>query len=283
MENLEEPDTLTNLDVLVMSYANMKPLKPSYHKKLIAWLKRGGYLIYCGEDNDPFQSIREWWNQGEFSYQAPSEHLFELAGIKPPPRTQTFEIGQGILTVVRKNPGEIAQSQDGGEVLRKYVRSAFYQKELEEKNSLHLQRGPYDIIAVMEESVNNHSSRIAGPVIDLYDPNLPILREYYARPGQRGLVYNLNRAPHEAPAVLAAASRISGESSSDNVYQFTCKGPAETNGILRLLAPNQPEKISAAIGKDNPVEITSDWDAFSKTVRIRYPNHPEGVKFTVTF
>ena len=77
MENTPFKDTFNGLQVLVMSYSNMKPMKSEYHNYLADWVKKGGTLVYCGEDVDPYQTVLEWWNTEGNAYKAPSEHLFE--------------------------------------------------------------------------------------------------------------------------------------------------------------------------------------------------------------
>ncbi|MBD3268090.1 hypothetical protein GF373_15605 [bacterium] len=282
MENLLFANTLNGLDTLVMSYANMKPQKPEYHKALVDWVKRGGYLIYCGEDNDPFQTITEWWNQGENDYKAPSAHLFELAGFDPPANTRTFEVGQGLMTVIRENPGAIAANENGGEIIRKHLRE-IWRGRLQEKNHLYIQRGPYDIAAVLDESINTRPFRVTGPVIDLYNPNLPIIKEKYINPGQRAFLYNLNRNTKKAPCVLAAAARISQEKFENGVYSFTSKSPADTQGILRLLAPKKPTEVMIKNHENETIKKKFEWDPLSKTLVLRYPNHPDGVHIQCRF
>ena len=57
MENTPFKDTFNGLQVLVMSYSNMKPMKSEYHNYLADWVKKGGTLVYCGEDVDPYQTV----------------------------------------------------------------------------------------------------------------------------------------------------------------------------------------------------------------------------------
>ncbi|MDR2774122.1 MAG: hypothetical protein LBC19_05170, partial [Tannerella sp.] len=72
IENTAYPDTWKNLRILVMSYSNMKPMKPEYHSHIAQWVKEdGGVLVYCGQDIDPYQATMEWWNTGGNSYRAP--------------------------------------------------------------------------------------------------------------------------------------------------------------------------------------------------------------------
>lgn len=68
MENTPFGDTFKGLKVLVMSYSNMKPMEPRYHDFLADWVRKGGALIYCGEDIDPYQSVLEWWNSNGNQY-----------------------------------------------------------------------------------------------------------------------------------------------------------------------------------------------------------------------
>lgn len=40
------------------------------------WVKTGGVLIYYGKDEDPYQTVSEWWNTKGNSYKAPSKAYF---------------------------------------------------------------------------------------------------------------------------------------------------------------------------------------------------------------
>ena len=280
MENVEYPDTLKDIRVLVMTYANMKPLKPEYHKALVDWVQNGGTLIYCGKDTDPFQNIREWWNQGEKKYSTPSAHLFDLAGIDATQTTQSFDVGQGTITVIRKNPQDFNNPKDKCEVMLSPVREAL-QKDLKESNRLVLHRGPYDIIAVLEESVTDKPYLATGPAIDLYDPNLAVFKEMIVKPGQRALLYNLSRNTKKAPCILAAASRAYNEKADNLTYSCTLKGPSKTNGIARLLLLSKPGKVEATDSQQKAVEIKMDWDEMSKTALIRYANNPDGINIKI--
>jgi hypothetical protein len=100
LENLSYAATLKNIKVLVMSYSNMKPMSPDAHTYLANWVKRGGVLIYCGRDDDPYQTVFEWWNTKGNHFKAPSEHLFKLMNIHPAlsdDHAQKFNVGQGTV------------------------------------------------------------------------------------------------------------------------------------------------------------------------------------------
>jgi hypothetical protein len=63
LENTGYADTWKDVKVLLMTYSNMKPLDPKAHQDLADWVKKGGVIVYCGRDNDPYQQVLEWWNQ----------------------------------------------------------------------------------------------------------------------------------------------------------------------------------------------------------------------------
>src|SRR5690606_15643102 len=113
---------------------------------------------------------------------------------------------------------------------------------VQHKHQYHLVRNQYDVIGVMQESTSSKPYKVTGPVIDLFDANLPVLEQKEFHPGERGLLLNLNRI-EKKPQVLAAASRASEEIITENSYQFTMKSPINTNGVARVWLPDEPEKV----------------------------------------
>jgi hypothetical protein len=81
LENLTVPGCLEGLRVLLLTYHGMKPLTPEVHAPLAAWVKRGGLLVVCDDDTDPYNRVREWWNTGGRRYATPRGHLFEELGL----------------------------------------------------------------------------------------------------------------------------------------------------------------------------------------------------------
>ena len=54
------------------------------------------------------------------------------------------------------------------------------------KNSFYLERGPYTIAAVMNESVSDEPLVITGTLVDLFDPGLPVYGSVQIEPGHQG-------------------------------------------------------------------------------------------------
>ena len=287
MENLGYPESTKDLKVLIMSYANMKPMAPEVHKHLADWVEQGGVLLYYGRDQDPFQHVREWWNNDGQNNNIPSDDLFSRLGIDEENPEGTYPYGDGKLVITRKDPKELVMQEGGGQAFVNLVQQSYEQDagagSLITKNSLFLQRGPYDVVSVMDESVSSAPYRVEGPVIDLFDPTLPVLEEKVVRPGHQALLYNLNRLENASmPQVLATAARVSSEEVSARSYSFTAKGPSGTQNVMRILLPGEPTKVQV-LGSEQQAaaEASHQWDAASKTLLLEFENSADGKYVTI--
>ena len=113
IENVGYPATLADVEVLLMSYSNMKPLDPQAHSHIADWVRKGGVLLYSGRDDDPFQTVREWWNTDGNSYAAPSDHLFKIMGIPAGAPEGEYSYGEGTVYIMRHDPKEYVLSEGG--------------------------------------------------------------------------------------------------------------------------------------------------------------------------
>ncbi len=283
MENLGYPESTEDLKVLIMSYANMKPMSPDVHEHLASWIEQGGVLLYYGRDRDPFQEVREWWNNDGLNDQIPSDDLFKRLGIDEVSPAGSYSYGDGKVVITRKDPKELVMQRGGDEAFVNLVKQSYELDagagELTTKNSLSLQRGPYDIVSVMDESVSSKPYRVKGPVIDLFDPALPVLDEKIIEPGRQALLYNLNRIENPStPQVLTAAARVSSEEVSSNSYSFTAKSPSETWNVMRILLPGKPGNVKVLSSEgQTAVEADHEWHAASNTLLLEFENSAEGI------
>lgn len=289
MENLSYAATLKDIKVLIMSYSNMKPMSADVHKHLAEWVHKGGILIYCGRDNDPYQKVMEWWNTNGNSFSVPSEHLFKLLKIQPDEKTVKYDAGKGKVYIVKKNPKEFVMETNADGDYINIVKEA-YQVDaragnLLAKNNFYLERGPYDIVSVMDESVNGDPYVINGPVIDLFDPKLPALSKKTVEPGQQGFLYNISRTENKKkPQVLASASRIYNEEINGKKYAFTCKSPANTRNSMRVLLPAAPKETVITNDKGEKIsDVESSWDMASRTLYLGFDNSPDGIRVTLSW
>ena len=289
MENLTYAATLKDIKVLVVSYSNMKPASEQVHQYLADWVKKGGVLIYVGRDDDPYQAVMEWWNTKDNHFAAPSEHLFKLMNIAPPKTDKQFIFGRGTVYVIRRNPKEFVMEKTDNSFFVDQVKQA-YEKDAQAgklvfKNSLYVERGPYDIVSVMDESVSSDPYVIHGPVIDLFDPELPVLATKSITPGHQALLYNLARVTNKnQPQVLASASRIYEENISTNSYSFVSKSPVNTSNSVRILLPAKPKSVSVTDSRGEKLsDVKSSWDAGSRTCYLGFENSPDGTKVEIAW
>ena len=289
MENLGYAATLAKMRILVMSYSNMKPHSPDVHRQLVAWVRQGGTLVYCGRDEDPYQSVMEWWNTKGNTYTAASQHLFKLLGIKPTSSNQSFTVGKGRVYIIRQDPKEFVLQADGDNGYFETIKHAYeggaLPKKLQVKNNFYLERGPYDIISVLDENPNDQSYTVKGPVIDLFDPQLPVLAQKTVQPGEQSLLYDLHRAGDRTkPKVLATAARVYGAATTGRTYSFVARSPINTLNSMRVLLPAKPVSITVRDNNGQPAgDLQSSWDEVSHTEYLGFANNPDGIRVSIRY
>ena len=278
LENTGYPETWKDVNLLLMTYSNMKPLDPKAHQDLADWVKQGGNIIYCGQDNDPFQNVYEWWNQQGNTYTAPSQHLFELMKMPQKATEGLYRYGKGKVYVLRRDPKEFVMQRDGDKALLAAVEQ-MYDGTVEYKNNFYLERGPYVLSAVMDEdAAGNDPLTLHGNYIDLFDPSLPCLTSKVVQPGQQSMLFNLDAVKgKKKPQVLASACRIYNEKRTGRSYAFTAKSPSNTNNVMRILLPKEP------VQKEVSVPSQSEWDADTNTLLLRFENSADGVEIMLAW
>ena len=276
LENTGYADTWKDVKVLLMTYSNMKPLDPKAHQDLADWVKQGGTIVYSGRDNDPFQNVLEWWNQNGNTYTAPSQHLFQLMGMPEKAEEGVYSYGKGKVYVVRQDPKEFVMQASGDQAILKVIEQAY--GKLDYKNHFYLERGPYVLASVVDESdISKDPLILKGNYIDLFEPNLPVLNQKVVNPDEQAFLFNIDAVKNKKkPQVLASASRQYDEQTGKRSYSFIAKSPAETNNVMRILLPKQPKNV-----KVSAQTFTSEWDKATHTLLLQFENNPEGVQVNI--
>lgn len=283
MENLSFPKTLEGIKVLVMTYSNMKPKNKEEHRYLANWVKNGGVLIYSSMDDDPFQSVTQWWNEEGMAYKTPFEHLLKELNITYDKNQQKYPVGKGVVHVFRENPKDFVVKKENDEAFIELVKSAYELDakagKLEFKNYFHLTRGNFEIAAVLDESINEDPLTLKGMFIDLFDPQIPVIKKKVVKPGEQTLLLNIERIKNKnIPRVLASASRISNEYIEDNTYSFESKAPLFTTNVMRILLPKKAKTIQVTNRiEDKKIAYKYHWDEVSKTAFVTFENNPKGI------
>lgn len=281
IENVAFSETLKDIEILIMSYSNMKPMDKTAHDHIAGWVKSGGTLVYSARDEDVFQNVQEWWNSDGNTFKAPSEHLFLKLGLKEPFEAGEYQYGDGNVRILRNDPKEFVLEENNDAEFVNAIKE-LYEKEtgdqLEFKNNFTLTRGPYEIISVVDEHADKSPYTIKGKLIDLFDPEIPVLDEKQVNPGEQAFLFNIGRVENqETPQVLATAARIYDEERQMNTYDFVAKSPLNTTNVMRILLPEKADKIVVTDTAGNQLESDFSWDESSKTCFLSFENNPDGV------
>jgi len=288
IENLENQNALKDIKVLIMSYTNMKPLSSNYHEALAKWVKNGGVLLYYSRDTDPFQSVKEWWNTNNNKFKTPSEHLFKLLNLKEIEGNIQYKIGKGTVYLVRQDPKELVLQANADQDFLSTLKGAYESDagagDLITKNNFVLERGPFVIAAVLDESQSKEPLTLDGTFIDLFNPELPVLNQKVIQPGTQAYLFDVSKTENKnKPQVLAAAARITDEVAGRSLYTFIAKSPAKTNNMMRILLSAKPTKITAKTGGKDLSITKNDWDEKSKTLLLGFENYSEGVEVNISW
>ena len=163
----------------------------------------------------------------------------------------------------------------GGDAMLLFAVESLY-GAVQWKNHFLLDRGPYKIAASLDESVSDEPYVLKGSFIDLFDPALPVLSRVSVAPGSQAFLYDLRKAS-QAPAILAAASRAYDLHRTARTFSYVCKAPAETVNVTRIRLRQKPLSVCV----DGEPAADCSWDSTSRTLFLRFPNSPEGVRVEI--
>jgi hypothetical protein len=199
--------------LLLLTYEGQKPPSTDFHKALAKWVGAGGALVMIDNDQDPYNSVREWWNTAPYAYAAPRIHLFETLELNAH-STGLHRVGKGIVLWGAQSPAALSYEPEGARHVIQATRTAAEAVRLawRESRTLVLRRGPYVVGAGFGDlSAKTAAQPLRGRYIDLFEANLPIVKDVYLRPGQRIFLRDLDADSDDRSRVLAAACRISSE------------------------------------------------------------------------
>lgn len=263
---------LAGYRILLLTYEGQKPPTAQFHKELAAWVKQGGALIVVDDDRDPYNAVRAWWNEGPLRFRSPRQQLFEELGLRED-ATGIERVGKGLVLYEPVSPAGLTYQPGGAAQVLHWVQEAAKAEKLDwkERNALVLKRGPYVVAAGLDESAAEAEPyRLRGTFIDLFDSQLPIVRNPLIKPGMRGLFFEL-AARHWGSRILAAGCQIHDEHETSGELRFKTKGIGDTQAVIRLSAPRKPREVRV-----NGKLLMGEQIAFEdKTVRLFFANAVE--------
>ena len=117
LENVGLKNFLGDQRVLLLTYQGQKPLTATVHEALAQWVKQGGVLVMLDDDKDPYNYVREWWNDDGKTARIPRQDLFERLGVTDSgfktDGTSVVKVGQGAVLWLRENPVHFALTKEG--------------------------------------------------------------------------------------------------------------------------------------------------------------------------
>jgi hypothetical protein len=303
LENVTLPNYLDGFRILLLSYHGMKPLTPDVHRSLAAWVKRGGMLVVCDDDTDPYNAVREWWNSDGLHYRTPRGDLFAQLGLssegaapggRASPRAQisfgarshedalpSLPIGKGAVIWMRENPANLAANSEGDARLVGAVKQAAGRAKLKwrETNYLLLRRGPYLLAAGLDESVAGEPKTIRGRLVNLFDPELRVQESVTLAPGSRFFLVDLDATRGRQPQVLASACKALPAQRTARPFSMTVEGVVNTPAVVLLRVPTAPRSVTLA---GQPLQ-TFEYAAESRLLWIRFPNEASPRELAIMF
>ncbi|MCJ7840037.1 hypothetical protein MUB24_03745 [Lederbergia sp. NSJ-179] len=270
---------LKDYRLLVLSYEFLKPEYPDLHNAIAQWVKEGGILIYVGDDSDPYHEVREWWNNRKQKYHSPREHLFESLGFSRETKQGLYEVEKGIVGYLNISPNKCAESKKDADLLRETVKNSLEMADAtfkwEENNYFMLQRGPYRVAAVLDESVHTKPLELDGRFVDLFDPQLKVRQKMSLQPNDNAFLYDLDYHPFdEEVVVIASSSRVEDLTQHPSGFEMVVKGPEKMASVARVYCPKKPREAKLFTGSRSEA-IKWEWDEATKTVLLNYVHNTD--------
>jgi hypothetical protein len=278
LENLTLPRYLRGLRVLFLTYRGMKPLSPEVHVALAKWVKSGGHLVVVDDDGDPYVQVREWWNSEGRRDATPRRHLFETLGVEDVAFDEgiaegsggAIRVGRGFVSWQKADPAALAASPQGDAVVANLARRAIERGGgvWKETNFLQLRRGPYWIAAGLDESPTEMPRKITGRFVNLFDAELPVVREVSLSGGSRQFLLDLDRVGTGGPRILASACKTLPLGREHGAYRWTVEGIRGTRAVVLLRMPTRPTLLRL-----DGVEVSDlTYSAEDQLLWVRFEN-----------
>jgi hypothetical protein len=271
-------DPLKPYRVLLLTYEGMKPLTPEANLALADWVKSGGVMIYVGDDRDPYNHVRAWWNSAPYAFKSPREQLFQALGLPAGVEAGVHASGAGSLIWSTESPAALSRRADGGAVVAGLMRKGCELAKISyrESNGMVLRRGPYVVAAGLDESVAGDPIELRGRFLDLFDGGIGLVDRVTLTPGARRLLLDVDRVKTESPTVLAAACKVTGARHTESGgFEFFARGPEGVDGTICLACPKEPKEVSVGNAILPAGDVT--WNASARLLWIRFPNSATGV------
>jgi hypothetical protein len=269
---------LANYKMLLLSYDGQKPPKPELHAALADWVKAGGTLIMFDDDNDPYNTVREWWNTGDYHDPTPRIDLFRRLGLPPAP-VGPQQVGKGIVLYDAESPAALSHQQGGAQKVRDLCMTAAKSAGIDwqESPALVLHRGPYVVAAVLPSTTE--PIELNGRFIPLFNPALPVVTHVVLRPNHRQLLVDLDQLRDSQPCIASASGRVVNEHRDGTNLSFAVGGIDNTPCVVQIACSGKPTSVT--VGDKSISE--GDWSFGDGVLRLHFENSIDPLPVTIKF
>lgn len=250
LEYAARPGFLAGHRVLFLSYHGQKPLSVEVHDAIARWVREGGTLVFVDDDSDPYNHVREWWNDHGATKRIPRQHLFDALRVRDEDfaanASPLVRVGQGSVLWLKADPATLAKSWAGSLSVVAAAQAAAGAAGMEWKVTSHMavRRGPYVIGAGLDESpVEGAPHVLSGRFVDLFDPELKVQRQVSLDEGKRVFLLDLDATRSREPSVVASAGKIIQLEKAGSTTKWAVEGIAGTQGIVLLTCAAAPREI----------------------------------------
>jgi len=276
-ERSGDPRYMARFHTIVLSYETWKPTGAEMNAALAAWVRRGGSLLLFGAADD-LGGAAFWWRKA--GHASPLHHLLAELGIRGMADGE-WNVGRGWVVRRGISPMRFGDPAVAGReympLVARAVQRAGPESSLTLPGAFCMRRGPF----VAAHAVSKPAT-ITGELVDVLDPELPVIRGVRLPPGSSALyrdVTPIMRGMSPAgnrPVVLHATHRLMMEDFRDGLLALAVRGPALTPAVVRVYRAGlklQSAEARDGLGRQVNVETAED----GPTVRLRFANDPSGV------
>lgn len=274
-ERWTEPGYLDRFKLIVLSYENFVPTSPEYNLALLKWIRSGGTLLVVG-GADELKGNPFWWTQ--LKCVSALDHLLAQAKTA---RTGDFdaELGKGRLIRRTVSPRQFARDAADYLALINQTATQAHLPIPSAQPGFSIARGQFRIVHALREPMD-----VAGPVVDIFDPELPVLDGVKLAPGHSGIYRDVSAAiKANAPAVLHCTHRLMDQHHDRTTSRLTLRGPAGTPAVVRLFTAGRQAASLIVRSKTGEVPAQVKLDEPTRSLQIRFENLPEGATIELTW
>jgi hypothetical protein len=277
MEDVVTRSTLERYRILLLTYEGQKPSSAKINDAIAAWVRRGGALVVIDNDGDPYNRVREWWNQGGLSYAFPRLHLFERLGLKGT-AIGLQRVDKGFVLRLDRSPASLTYQKHGADEVIEATQQVAKSIHLpwKESNALVMQRGRYIVAGGLESpESSNEVVTLHGDLINLFDTSLQRVSDFAIHPGTRALLLDLHSLNLTRPEVIVASGKITAEQATSDWLRFQFANTEGSEGVVCIFTPTKPKLLFV---DSTPVQpSTFEYKEHMLFIRLKPSNAPVNV------